>query len=347
MKKFWQNFKLKSMLFKIWFLKNLWLFVQIALLTLVVLIFTGVVTPDTPILGKIPLIKDLINEIYTAINEGGIKDVMTFLSVLLTVMLSVGMFLLKARSISQADIKSDKLKLALVTANLYFNKEGRLVKKVEKATGKDIDGDGKVDDIDEAETEYKGGIIKRTINAVREFTLIMSADFSEDEEKNKEKYNEVIEKADLKKSEEAAKEIGVIIEEGKAEQKKDEINVIIDKKIEEVKNSTDTPEDKAAKISFFEKLKQWFARKIDANKQRKLKRKEEKAAKKAAKKAKKASKNTTSEEIKKPEVQLQSIQTKTGNDAVISGAAVQTAKPQQPAKKNDVDDFIAGIKRRR
>ena len=50
--------------------------------------------------------------------------------------------------VALSDIKNDNLKLALVNANMYFNEQGRLVKKIEKAANTDINGDGKIDTTD-------------------------------------------------------------------------------------------------------------------------------------------------------------------------------------------------------
>ena len=65
------NFKLKFALFKIWFLKNILVFIQMFLIITFVLMLTGNISASTPILGKIlyPFFKPLIDEIDNVINE--------------------------------------------------------------------------------------------------------------------------------------------------------------------------------------------------------------------------------------------------------------------------------------
>jgi len=60
---------------------------------------------------------------------------MSLFAATISILISVSMFTVKARSIAQNDIKSDKLKIALIKAKLYFNADGKLVKRVEKLTG--------------------------------------------------------------------------------------------------------------------------------------------------------------------------------------------------------------------
>ena len=226
LKKAWTSFSLKFSLFRIWFMKNILVFLQILIMVGLVSVLTGAVKESTPVLGIIlyPLFAPLVDEITTIIEEKQINDVMSFLSVAISLIVSFTVFTIKMKSIALSDIKSKKLKLAMVKANLYFNTNGKLVKKVEKATGKDLDGDGFIDETGEPiqnETIFSG--IKR---AASELITIVSVKVDDDnDEVNQEQYNKAIADANLEASAEAVKEIDEIIVNG--------TNQILKKKVEE------------------------------------------------------------------------------------------------------------------
>lgn len=71
MKKFWKNFWLRARLFKIWFLKNILLFLQIALMVCLICTFLGCISAETPILGKTvyPMFKPLVDEVRSAVEK--------------------------------------------------------------------------------------------------------------------------------------------------------------------------------------------------------------------------------------------------------------------------------------
>jgi len=52
---------------------------------------------------------------------------MDVFAIIITILTSTGLVLARVRSITQKDIKNDKLKRALISANLYFNSNGKLV----------------------------------------------------------------------------------------------------------------------------------------------------------------------------------------------------------------------------
>lgn len=226
LKKIWTSFSLKFSLFRIWFMKNILVFLQVLLLICLVSVLTGAVKADTPVLGVLvyPIFAPLVDEISTIIEEKQISDVMSFLTVAISLLVSVSVFTIKMKSIALSDIKSKKLKLAMLKANLYFNANGKLVKKVEKATGQDLDGDGYIDDTGEPiqnENIFSG--IKR---AMGELVTIVSVKVNDDDEEvNQQRYKETLADANLEQSAEAVKEIDSIIMDG--------ANQILKNKVEE------------------------------------------------------------------------------------------------------------------
>jgi len=67
----WQSFKLRAALLRIWFMKNIVLWIQIFCIVCIVCMLTGKLTQSTPILGPIiyPLFKPLIDQIQEIIVE--------------------------------------------------------------------------------------------------------------------------------------------------------------------------------------------------------------------------------------------------------------------------------------
>lgn len=283
----WRNFKIRFSLFRIWFMKNLLVFLNIFLVVLLVLILTGVVNKDTPLLGSTVyvLFAPLADEINRIIAEKEINDVMTFLSVLISVFISVGMFSLKAKSIAQSDIKNKKLKLALVSAGLYFNKEGKLVKKVEKATGTDLDGDGKAD---EGEPEVSRGFFRGIFHAIKEFFVIMSVKVDEDKSVE-ENVKEIVEENNMEAAAEATEEVQEIVEDGVTEMiaaavvGATEGQSVEESVIELTKEDVD--EEKVQKVSIFKRILNWFKdipERAKARKEERRRKKEEKQAQQEA-----------------------------------------------------------------
>ena len=105
----------------------------------IILVIMGKITPDTPVLGILfgPLsveINNVLNQNYdntTAIN---------IVTVVFSLLITIGVFSAKLKSITLSDIKSIKTKRALVAANLYFNSRGRLVRKIEEVAKIDLTG---------------------------------------------------------------------------------------------------------------------------------------------------------------------------------------------------------------
>lgn len=263
LKRFWKTLQLRTSLLRIWFMKNIMLFIRIACVVCLVCIFTGVITADTPILGTIiyPIFAPLADEINAVIAEKEIDGLMTFFSVAISVLFTVSMFAIKARSIAQSDIKNPKLKYAMVQANLYFNENGKLVKKIEKATGEDINMDGKIDENDVVSNSGRVGFFKGMVSAFQEFNTIMKADFNgnEEDDNDEEVYEKILEEADLKKAAEATEEIEEHVKDSMDIMVLDKIENRVDKNVTEViENGEMTSEEKTEKISLLTKLKNWL-----------------------------------------------------------------------------------------
>lgn len=256
----WSNFKLRLALFRIWFMKNILVWLQIFGIICIVCMLTGNLTESTPILGKIiyPIFKPLVDEIVYIINEKEISGVMDFFGITISLLTSVGLFVMKVKNIAQEDIKSKKLKIALINANLYFNEDGKLVKKVEKMTKTDIDGDGKADNEGTVNTGLIGGLV----SAVKEFTVIASADLSSpDEDENQKAYDKAVEDAGLVGVDEAYQDLKQTVKTGTTNKVIDEMVEESNKRIDETKDSDMTNVEKVKRIGLFAKLKERLMKK--------------------------------------------------------------------------------------
>jgi hypothetical protein len=213
-----EAFKLRLSLLKIWFIKNLPIFLELGIFTVVILVLTGQISEDTAILGLVPGLKDLSTAIKTTFDEIltnnnsrlGVEFWSGLATTLLTFLVAVGTLSNGLRRISLNDIKSIKLKRALVQAGLYFNREGKLVKRVEEATRIDLDGDNKIGDtnktVEEIQSE-EGGFFGRVKKASEELGTIMTVKIE-----TKQDVEKIEQKAELKetaKAVESAKEVAI------------------------------------------------------------------------------------------------------------------------------------------
>lgn len=184
---------------------------------------------------------------------------MDFFAASISILTSIGLFTLKLRRVAQSDIKNDRIKIALIKANLYFNSDGRLVKKTEKMVGKDLDGDGIISD---KEPEVTKGLFSGIATAIKEFHTIATADLSGNEEEIEEKYEKVLTQAELKDSEEALEEISETLKKGTTVMVLDGIESEIDKRKSDVMKDDDiTKEEKSKKLNLFAGVKNMLRRK--------------------------------------------------------------------------------------
>jgi len=147
-----QAFKLRMSLLKIWALKNVSVFLEVAIFIIVILVLTGQVTSDTPILGLIPGVDSLTTAIHSFLNDLELNsEFWTKLAgSVLSLFIAIGTLSGGLRRVALKDIKNPKLKRALIQAGLYFNKDGKLVKRIEETIKIDLDGDNKIGDTEES-----------------------------------------------------------------------------------------------------------------------------------------------------------------------------------------------------
>ena len=247
----WELIKLRLMLLRIWFVKNLVTFIKIGLIVILVLMLTGQVTSETPILGSIiyPLFQPLIDSINEVITTKNANSFMSFASVALSILITVTIFTIKMQSIAQNDIKNKELKMAMVKAGLYFNENGKMVKKVEQAIGVDIDGDGKSDEKETTST----GLFTSIKNAIGEFITVMKTDLPE-ESTAKEAIDDAAKTIDAEDTNEALKEIDKIVITSALDRASEIIDRKVDSAIEQVKEDAKNPQEEEEIITTKEKI---------------------------------------------------------------------------------------------
>lgn len=158
---------LKSSLLGIWILKNIKVLIVIALLAYLVLILTGNATGGI-IFGPV---SQIIKDVTSSTTAG--DWIMNILALLVTVSSCAGIFLKKTRHIALKDIKSKKLKLAILAGGFYFNTEGKLTKRVENSLRFDVNEDGKINSCEEEKKEPEN-IVDQTVSAVTELFDIVT-----------------------------------------------------------------------------------------------------------------------------------------------------------------------------
>ena len=232
--------KLRLMLLRIWFMKNLMTFVKVLIAVVFVLMLFGQINENTPVLGFIvyPILKPLIDSINDIVATRDAGSFMGFASAALSILITISLFTIKLKSISQNDIKNKELKIAMVRAGLYFNENGKLVKKVEKAIGTDINGDGVVDENDVIKSE---GFFKGIGRAISEFVTVITTDIGEDETA-KEKLAEAAESIDATDTKEALDDIDEIVVTSTLDRASEMINRTFDKAIDDAEKA-DIAED--------------------------------------------------------------------------------------------------------
>ena len=215
-------------------------FVKVLIAVVFVLMLFGQINENTPVLGFIvyPILKPLIDSINDIVATRDAGSFMGFASAALSILITISLFTIKLKSISQNDIKNKELKIAMVRAGLYFNENGKLVKKVEKAIGTDINGDGVVDENDVIKSE---GFFRGISRAISEFVTVITTDIGEDETA-KEKLGEAAESIDAADTKEALDEIDEIVVTSTLDKASEMINRTFDKAIDDAEKA-DIAED--------------------------------------------------------------------------------------------------------
>ena len=200
--------QLKAALLWIWFIKNIKVFIWAVFIILVALTCMGVIKPDTPLLGTI---FGSISEAF----QGLIKDldgdytVWTVIESIISLGFIVGLAATNFDRIALRDIKSKKIKVLLIKAGLYFDKNGKLTKRAEAIANIDIDGDGKADE-QKIVTDKDETLFEQVKHSGEELKTIINIDLSEiDEDGNSNVSN--LEKVQETEEEVSNKEVRVNI----------------------------------------------------------------------------------------------------------------------------------------
>jgi hypothetical protein len=144
-----ESFKLRMALLRVWGLKNLGVFLNLFFVIGIILVFTGQINENTPVVG--PLFDDVSIAFREALTQGFSSEnsgdiFVNFLTAVLTFLVTMGMLSTNLKRVALADIKSKALKRALVQAGMYFNQDGKLVRRLEEAAKIDLNGDNKIGD---------------------------------------------------------------------------------------------------------------------------------------------------------------------------------------------------------
>ena len=170
----WEVFKLKTTLLKIWAIKNLTVFLELFMYILIILVLTGQIGEDTPVFVWFGLdnLSSSINDVLT--QEFSMGDMLLKLVTLVSsAIVVVGTISAHSKRIALKDIKDPILKSTLIRAGLYFNKDGKLVKRIEEAVKIDIDGDNKIGDVD-VEDFPKENLFQGLKRSGQEFATIIT-----------------------------------------------------------------------------------------------------------------------------------------------------------------------------
>lgn len=186
---FFKSLALRLKLLWIWIIKNIAIFIEIAIIICVILIVCGFINSDTPILGW--FFGELSENIRKAIDNANMNTLADVLCASFSILISAFFFIKKTKRIALDDIKSKELKINLIKANLYFNKDGKLCKRIENATKMDLNGDAKVGDVN-IDSLPKENIISGIGRAANELKTILTAKIETTEDEDK-----VLEEAEL------------------------------------------------------------------------------------------------------------------------------------------------------
>lgn len=167
-KKFFEVFKIRMQLLRLWFLKNLSVIIKTALVVILILVMVNVIDGKDflPLFGM----KQSDVESIDWNTFDGIKNV---IASLLSAGFSIYVFLRKTKSLAIEDIKSKELKIALIKARLYFNENGKLCKRLEESSQIDLDGDDKIGDTPITQVEDEN-LVTGIPRAIGELTTILT-----------------------------------------------------------------------------------------------------------------------------------------------------------------------------
>jgi hypothetical protein len=226
-----EAFKMRAALLRIWALKNLGVFLNLFFVVGIILVFTGQINENTPVLGGI--FGDISIALREALTQGFSTDrggdiFVNSITAILTFLVTIGLLSTNVKRIAISDIKSVPLKRAMVSAGLYFNSDGKLVNRLEEAAKIDLNGDGKIGDtglsIDDIPKE---GLFPGLKRAGEELNTIMTLKINEESH-----VEEIKEKAGLAEVEKMSESIRVAAADDSEKRVSDEAVKLLAKKVD-------------------------------------------------------------------------------------------------------------------
>lgn len=121
----------------IWFIKNIKVWIKIITIVAVIMVACGLIGGELNGVGEYEALGKTIDWL------AGIGGSIAYTAYAIVK---------KTKKVLLTDIKSRSLKIAMIKANLYFDENGKICKRIEAKTNLDINGDGKIGD-SEAESE--------------------------------------------------------------------------------------------------------------------------------------------------------------------------------------------------
>jgi len=169
-------FKLKMSLLRIWFFKNFVVFLQAAMYILILAILTGRIGNDAFILNLVGLDNFSVAIDDTLVNDFSIGTMLiNLVYVFSSAIVVIGTVSTKSKQLVLSDIKKSSTKMMLLRAGLYFNKDGKLVKRIEEVTKIDLDGDNMIGNTGEEVTDFPNeNIFKGLKRTGEEFITIVT-----------------------------------------------------------------------------------------------------------------------------------------------------------------------------
>lgn len=213
-KHFWEATKVRLQLLKIWFVKNISVFVKVIIVVGFILILCGIIDNTIPVIGEIS------EEFEKIASADSWKIIVNSLAAISSILFSVYMFVRKTRRIAIEDIKSKKLKIALIKANLYFDENGRLRKKP-KTNKVDIEEENNVG-ITNIDNLPKENLIDGVVRATSELGLILTTNINTEKDEDK-----ILQDAQLNEATEQVKAEQVeAVKKAKKEKKEHKSNAV-------------------------------------------------------------------------------------------------------------------------
>lgn len=162
---FLKTFKLKASLLKLWLIKNIYVFLKTFALIFVILILFGLI--------PFPI---SLQTLFTSISGKDDSSIINIASVLISILVAINTLSKGLKRLGFADVKNNEtLKLQLVQLGLYFNKEGRLTKRIHRDIKESIEEQKQQTVSEIIEEEINDNLIGNLITATQDLSTIITA----------------------------------------------------------------------------------------------------------------------------------------------------------------------------